>query len=115
MAVVLCTGVDKVLLRTRALILESAGHHVIGAVSEAEVIAACKQHHFDVVVVGQAMHPAQKKRVFDLARQTCPTAKVLELFHAAKGKTLPAADGWLEVPTDVPADLAEKVTELAGK
>ncbi len=113
MAVVLCTGVDKVLLRTRALILESAGHHVVSAGSEAEVIAACKQHHFDVAVLGQAMRPAQKQQVFELVRATCPDAKILELFQGSR--TISNADGWLEVPADVPADLAAKVTELIGK
>ena len=37
MARVLCTGVDPVLMKTRQLILESAGHTVVAASDEREI------------------------------------------------------------------------------
>jgi hypothetical protein len=115
MATILCTGVDPLLVQTRKLILERAGHHVTPAVNVDTVLAACQGRVFDVAVIGQAASRTEKKRIFQLVRQHCPTAKVLELYVPARGKDLPDANEWLEVPVDVPAELAERVAALAGK
>jgi len=40
-ALVLCTGVDKVLLETRKLILEHAGHTVVSVSDEVSLLSAC--------------------------------------------------------------------------
>lgn len=113
MALVLCTGVDQVLLRTRALILEHAGHHVVSVGSEPEVIAACKQHRFDVAVLGQGMTARQKQQIFEIVRKACGGVRVLELFQ--RTKSVAQADAWLEVPADVPEALADIVSTLAKK
>jgi len=41
MALVLCTGVDPVLMKTRQLILEKAGHTVVPTFDEREIKAIC--------------------------------------------------------------------------
>ena len=114
MATVLCTGVDRVLNETRALILRQAGHSATWAMDEHEVIHACKEHTFDVVVVGQAMSDAQKLHIFELVRRHCKSAKILELYLPFSGRALKQADGWLEVPAKVPSDLAVHVERLTG-
>jgi CheY-like chemotaxis protein len=114
-ALVLCTGKDPSLLRTRKLILERAGHTVITAGDQRAVVAACKEYEFDVAVLGQTVSPQIKKTLAGLIRQRCPSAKILELYQANSGPTIKDADSWLEVPTDVPQDLAERVSELAGR
>jgi hypothetical protein len=114
-ALVLCTGVDASLIMTRAMILERAGHKVVPALSEPQVTDACKGRTFDVAVIGQAVSPLEKIRIFNLVRMNCPRAKVLELFHPPTGKVLRDADDWLEVPTDIPANLAERVSALAAR
>jgi CheY-like chemotaxis protein len=113
-ALVLCTGKDLSLLRTRKLILEKAGHTVVPATDHRDIVAACKKHKFDVAVVGQSISPESKKTVGSLIRQFCPSAKILELYQANSGPTIKDADSWLEVPTDVPQDLAKRVSELIG-
>src|SRR5579864_3033657 len=40
-ALVLCTGINDVLIATRKLILERAGHKVVTATGERELITAC--------------------------------------------------------------------------
>ena len=112
-ALVLCTGVDPVLLETRKLILQHAGHKVITTRSEPELTAACEKHTFDVAVIGQTITPRMKKVISTLVRQHCPSAKILELYSPHLGKALDDADSWLEVPAAIPRDLAEKVDELA--
>ena len=115
MALVLCTGVDPILMRTRQLILEQAGHTVVTASDESVVTTACRQHTFDVAVIGQAISSKVKRHIMSLIRQHCPSAKILELYRFPTGKILDDADSWLEVPTDVPQELADRVMALIGK
>jgi CheY-like chemotaxis protein len=114
MAVVLCVGTDELLMETRRLILEQAGHTVVPATNEPEVIHACTNNGIQVAVLGQMVEPEAKRRVFAAVRQHCPSAKVLSLYLRGSGRELPDADNWLEVPVDVPAALAEHVAQLAN-
>jgi CheY-like chemotaxis protein len=115
MALVLCTGVDPVLIRTRQMILEKAGHRVVTAMDVSSVTAACKQNAFDVAVLGQTVSAKTKRQLMALIRRDCPSAKVLELYRFSTGRILEDADSWLEVPVDVPQELAEHVTALSTK
>jgi hypothetical protein len=115
MAVVLCTGVNRSLIMTRVMLLESAGHRVTPAMGVHEVVAACAKQRFDVAVIGQAITPAEKIRILHLVRENCPGAMILELYRTVDGgKVLRDADDWLEVPVDVPSDLPQKVEALAA-
>ena len=114
MATVLCTGADRILSETRALILRRAGHTAVSAVGELELIEACSRHGFDVVVIGQAMPTSEKRYVFGLVRQHCSSAKILEVYAPHLGRVLVDADDWLEEPARVPGDLAVHVARLAA-
>lgn len=115
MALVLCTGVDPVLMKTRQLILEAAGHTVIPAVDEREVKAVCSLHKFDVAIIGQTLAPKIKARVLGLVREHCPPAKILELYPLYQNKALEDADAWLEMPTRAPEELVDTVNTLVEK
>jgi len=115
MALVLCTGVNPPLIETRRLLLERAGHTVVTAMDEDALVAACQQHAFDIVVIGQTVSPMEKKRVFALIREHRPTAMVLELHPFYLSRVLEDADGWLAVPAEVPQQLADSVAALAAK
>jgi len=115
MALVLCTGVDTVLIRTRQLVLQKAGHKVVTAIDVSAVIAACQQNAFDVAVIGQAGSGHIKRQIMALIREYCPATKVLELYRFSMGRVLEEADAWLEVPVDVPQELAEHVSALAAQ
>lgn len=104
MALVLCSGVDPVLMKTRQLILEAAGRTVVPAVDEREVKAVCSRHKFDVAVIGQSISPKIKSRVLGLVQEHCPAARVLELYPSYEGKVLEDADAWLQMPTATPED-----------
>ena len=110
---VLCTGWDQGLLATRTLILQSAGHEVHQARTQSEVLSACEQYQFDVVVIGQTLSTKMKQVIFDLVKERCPGVKILELYQPHLGRMVADADAWLEVPADVPKDLAERVSQLA--
>jgi hypothetical protein len=112
MALVLCTGVDPSVVRTRHLILERAGHKVVSAMDEATLSAVCQQNKFDVAVVGQTVSAKTKHRIAGLIREHCPAAKLLELYTVSTGKVLEDADSWLEVLADLPQELATRVEAL---
>lgn len=115
MALVLCAGVDASLVRTRQLILERDGHVVVPAMDEPTLIMACSQHEFEVAVLGHSLGPQAKRRICGVIREHCPETKVLELYALSTGKALKDADGWLEVPSEGPHELAARVQELASK
>src|SRR5438067_11336775 len=113
MASVLSTGADPHLMATRALVMEKAGHRVVTALGDSEVLAACQQNRFDVAVIGQVMRRQEKQRLLRVIRENAPNSKVLELYNTVTGKILPDADGWLEVPATIPNELASTVSALA--
>jgi len=115
MALVLCTGIDPSVVRTRQLILERAGHVVVPALDEASLIKACQQNKFDVAVVGQTVSPKIKQRIAGLIRESCNDAKLLELYTISTGRILDDADSWLEVLADMPQELALRVEALAAR
>jgi len=114
-ALVLCTGVEPVLMATRKLVLEQAGHTVITATGERNLAFACEHYDFDVAVIGQVMPPRIKRELASIIRKQRPSAKILELCPLYEDKVLDDADSWLDVPTDVPRELAERVAELVAK
>jgi hypothetical protein len=115
MSLVLCTGIDFVLMETRKLILEKAGHTVITAMDGKEMVAACRANAFDVAVIGQLEVSTSKHHIFEVVRHNCCSVRILELFTADVGPVLAHADLWLEVPANSPTDLADKVLELANR
>ncbi len=115
MAVVLCISSDASLATTRRWILEHAGHRVVAASNVHDVERACMTEPIDVAVIGQGVPRSERQRIRDLVRNRCPTAKLLELYLPGDGKFLKDADDWMELPADPPAELAERVSQLACK
>ena len=113
MALVICTGVDQALLKTRRLMLERAGHTVVMVMDETALRAACKVHSFDVAVVGQALTSKMKRNISSLIRESCLDVRVLELYDNHTGRVLDDADAWLMAPAEIPEDLPNRVDELA--
>lgn len=114
MAVVLCTGSDPVLNGTRRLILQEAGHTVVAAMDELEVVSACGKYAFAVAVIGQSASRSRKQALASLIRKHCPSAGILELFSSYEGRILNDADAWLEISPTSPHELVERVNELAN-
>lgn len=112
MVLILCTGFNRALMRTRKILLERAGHTVFAAMNEPAIAAACKQNRVDVVVLCQQVDRELKENTATLIRKHCPSAKILELYEADTGRELADADAWLEVPANLPSALADKVAAL---
>jgi DNA-binding response OmpR family regulator len=115
MALVLCVGSDAVLMKTRKLILERAGHQVVLGISDADVRQAARRYSFGVAVLGQNMDDERKRNTFQFLRANFPKVKILELHLEHTHRLLDSADDWLSVPVDVPRDLVERVSALAAR
>ena len=113
MALVLCTGSDPVVMKTRQLLLETGGHTVMLASNDAQVEKACKSHQFDVAVIGQNVSPAVKQRFFRLVREHCTSTRILELLRPFNDRILEKADATLVMLSESPEQLVELVTALA--
>jgi DNA-binding NtrC family response regulator len=115
MALVLCTGSDPLLMKTRQLILEQAGHTVLSASNGQEIEHACLQNKFAVAVIGQSTPTLLKHQNLTLIRKLCPMVRVLELYPSYVGRVLDEADGWLEMPPESPQEFIDLVNLLASK
>jgi hypothetical protein len=93
------------------LILERAGHSITQARDLREVVAACRDTIFSVVILGQTLPAKEKLRVCEVVRRECAGAKILEL-HTGLAPELPSADAHLHVATGAPEELADRVNEL---
>lgn len=113
MALVLSTGADVVLMRTRQLLLEREGHSVITVSDDESLASACKRYVFDVAILGHTLPAKMKRHDADLIRRHCPNVKLLELYSG--GWSLNDADSWLQVPAETPAELANRVTDLSKR
>jgi len=115
MALVLNTGVDSARLAIRRLILEEAGHIVVTKEKDEEIARACQNFQFDIVIIGHSVTVPFKRRIFNLARTYCKSAKVLELTSSDSGKVLHDADSWLEIDPMQPDGLEERVNLLCRR
>jgi hypothetical protein len=115
MALVLCTGVDEELIRSRKVLLERGGHRVVVAAGPWSLIQACMKHQFDVAVIEQAISQPRKRHLLKLVRRHCPETRVLELYSLSTGRWLENADDWLAVPAAISDELLEHVSALASR
>ena len=115
MAVVLCTGVDQILIEARKQLLEQAGHTVFDARDGRAVVAACAAQQFEVAVIGQAVSPRIKRHIAALIRQHCPAAKLLEMYEPHQGRAIPDADDWMDTFPQNPGELTARVERLVGE
>lgn len=95
------------------MVLEHGGHTVRVAMNEDEIRDACLENCCEVAVIGQVTLPDLKYSAFRTVREHSPDARVLELHEAYHSPLLGGADDWLEVPTEVPHDLLDRVNHLA--
>lgn len=111
MANLLCIGISSAAMETRRLILERAGHSVIQVRDIREIVVACRNNTFSVVILGQTLPAKEKLRVSEVVRRDCAGAKILEL-HTGLAPDLPSADAHLQVATGAPEKLVDCVNEL---
>lgn len=91
-------------------VLEDAGFSVISANNFRQLEDACKQGEFWLAVVGHAISPKEKRRVWAEIVTRCPETEILDLYEGS-GPVLPDADYHLDAQLGVSA-IPEKIKEI---
>jgi len=111
MANILSVSYDETLLRTRELLLESAGHSVTSAFGHHEAMEACKPGDFQLVIIGHSIPKKDKLDIIERFRQTNPDATVIALIRAGEGR-LSEVDHYVS-PGD-PEDLLRSIAWIVS-
>jgi len=88
MARILSVSYDETLLRTRELLLESAGHSVVSAFGHHEALESCTTGEFELVIIGHSIPKKDKLDVIERFRKTNPDATVIALIRGGEGRLL---------------------------
>jgi hypothetical protein len=92
--------------------LEQAGYTVLVAITQSELIQACKQRRVNVAVIGHEHNPDTKRQFCALVRRYFPLAKIVEVYPVELGKTLKSADAWIALPKQEPTELVECIAAV---
>jgi DNA-binding response OmpR family regulator len=79
---------DPQLAELRKHVLEAAGYRVIPVSDASEVGKTCRETTVNLVVIGYSVAPAQKRRIWDAARNEC-RVPILELYRSGQAELLP--------------------------
>jgi len=77
---VLVASRDPVLADVRKKVLEDAGFEVILATDLKALREACEKHKISLVMIGYSLPPSEKRRVWDMARESSKVP-ILELYE----------------------------------
>ena len=87
MKAILNISSDPMLLKTRSLVLQSAGYQPVPARTLGDVVQGCKQNDIAAIVVCHAIHAADKERLMLAAWSCChPTTPIISLYLASPGE-----------------------------
>ncbi len=86
MARILSVSYDETLLRTRELLLKSAGYKITSALQHKEAMAACRQPGFDLVIIGHSIARADKLDIIACFRKSNPRAHVIALTRGSEAR-----------------------------
>lgn len=84
MARILSVSYDETLLRTRELLLKSAGQKVTSALQHKEAMKACQQTGYDLVIIGHSIAKADRLEIIECFRENNPHAPVIALTRGGE-------------------------------
>jgi CheY-like chemotaxis protein len=113
MAKVLHVARNEAVIATRQAILERAGCEFVSARDMREVLAACKAGTFDVLILGHALPPMEKRRIRHTLLEHCRDAKVIEC-HVSFTPDISDAHAHLQVGATSPESLIAVVKRLTA-
>ena len=109
MARILSISYDEMLLRTRAMILEGAGHQVTSALGFTDGRGACQGGAFQLFILGHSIPERDKVELLACFRAAHPKAHVIALTRAGETR-LREVDTYVN-PGD-PQDLLRAISHI---
>lgn len=79
---ILVVSYDRALLRTRMMLLRSAGYQVFMADTLAGSIEACRKISLDLVIIGHSIPREDQTKLSAMLRQECPGVPILEIIRS---------------------------------
>ncbi len=86
MARILSVSYDETLLRTRELLLKSAGHKTTSALQHKEAMEKCRQTGYELVIIGHSIAKADKLEIIACFRKNNPRAIVIALTRGGESR-----------------------------
>jgi CheY-like chemotaxis protein len=107
---ILSVSYDGTLLKTRQLILESAGYAVKSVRTLKHALALCKSStQFDLLIVGHSIPQPEKQELMEAFRVKRPAVPVVALKKGGE-ETVRGADLWIEPRPTVLLTTVAKLT-----
>ena len=110
---ILVASTDPNLSDVRKHLLEGAGYKVIPAMDLPTIREACRTRNVSLVVIGESMPPAEKRRVWVEARKSCKTP-ILQLYQGGEHELAQSAALFFH-ESHTPCDLLAAVDHILKK
>ena len=108
---ILSVSYDRPLLRTRQMMLESDDYEVISCANMDESLRYCREHNFDLFILGHSIPRADKELLVATFHCSCP-APIISLRTHPGDDVVTGADYYLQPDPEV---LLELVAEIFKK
>jgi DNA-binding response OmpR family regulator len=95
----------------RQRVLEKAGFQVINATDLISIREACKKHKIALIMIGYSLPPAEKRRVWHEAHESCYQIPILELYESGKPELM-AGNALFTEEARTPEDFLEAVHKI---
>lgn len=106
---ILSVSYDSTLARTREMIFSAAGFQVATYMDGEDAVQACRQHSFDLIVIGHSIPLNERRNLLAEVRGLCQTPILALLRHGEP--PLPGADFVFDA-SQSPVQLLETVMNI---
>ena len=92
---ILSVSYDRILLKTREMLLQTQGYDVVSAVGFERAKERCKEGGYDLFVLGHSIPHEEKQKMVEIFRQVCP-APIISLRRSTGEQPVDGADYHIE-------------------
>jgi DNA-binding NtrC family response regulator len=106
---ILSVSYDRVLLRTREMLLQTQRYNVVSALGFASAHECCQEGGFDLFILGHSIPHAEKQKLVATFRQVCP-APIISLRRNTCEQRVDGADYHIEPDPEPLIQLVAQIT-----
>jgi CheY-like chemotaxis protein len=109
---ILLTSRDPALLETRKMLLADNNYEVFTATNHQEVVDLCKDHSFDLAVLGYTIPAKERKNIANTVHEACGPIPILELHNGPVPRSKDSENNLQMDAERSPAEFVAKVKQL---